>query len=413
MDEELQQLNSGYNSQLQQLNTKTKAIIAYFLLYVSKNVLQGDYDQTKYKLLTVATTTLKTSIVKLIQDNMQLALETSQQITDIYLKYFQNEVEAVLNSKNTDKTAKMASLAGIMVKMSDSDKQNAINAIVNKKWPDGLVVIDRINLLGNKIKKFTENTIIQSNIMGLSPEEVAATLKSRFIDGGIEQRAMLRLSTHTVNMVKEKAFADIATKSDSIIGIHIMRSPTGSVKCMICAEHAGEVGGNGVKYMKENGDIDIMAEMPPYHSRCLCYEVPIFEDADTFIKNAEKEFASGENKEYTTNKWVDANGKIKWPDNDGFQDNPVKTVLQPGMLIDRYGDEKGSFVSPKGTPYKMRSLSPGSETKAYHVYEILKSIEVLSGETAAWFDNPGGGTQHKFSKRIKDLLKEGYISEVK
>jgi len=49
---------------------------------------------------------------------------------------------------------------------------------------------------------------------------------------------------------------------------------------------------------------------------------------------------------------------------------PQVVTLQPGTKIDRYGYEGGSFVAPEGTPYEMRSLAPGTETKPYNVYEV-------------------------------------------
>lgn len=66
-NEELLLINSKYEKQLKSLDVKTKAMIAYFLLYVSKNVLQGDYNATKQKLLNNAIGSLKTSLLALIQ----------------------------------------------------------------------------------------------------------------------------------------------------------------------------------------------------------------------------------------------------------------------------------------------------------------------------------------------------------
>jgi len=291
VDEELQQINTDYDRQLQSLDTKTKTIIIYFLLYVSKNVLQGDFNAAKYKLLNTAISTLNASFLALIQENIQLATKVSQQLIDVQLQSFKTEVERLLNAKKAEKTVKIAILSSILVKLAESEKQRAIDSIMNKKWPDELKVIDRIELLGKKIKQITENTIIQGKITGLSPDDLINQLRSRFIDGGIEQRAALRLAVHTTNMVKEKTFAELAKKSNAIIGIHIMRGAGGSVKCQICPEHAGEVGGSGIIYLKEDGDLDIMAEMPPYHGRCLCYEVLIFKDVETFIEDEEQKFA--------------------------------------------------------------------------------------------------------------------------
>ncbi|MFA9466850.1 MAG: glycohydrolase toxin TNT-related protein, partial [Velocimicrobium sp.] len=111
-------------------------------------------------------------------------------------------------------------------------------------------------------------------------------------------------------------------------------------------------------------------------------------------------------------KWIDDAGNIKWPKNDGFAGSTKNVTLQPGTVIDRYGYESGTFVSPKGVPYEMRSLAPGTELKPYNVYEVIKPLDGLGGKAAAWFDQPGGGTQYKLSKSIQELLDEGYIKEV-
>ncbi|MEQ8174099.1 MAG: glycohydrolase toxin TNT-related protein [Syntrophomonadaceae bacterium] len=111
-------------------------------------------------------------------------------------------------------------------------------------------------------------------------------------------------------------------------------------------------------------------------------------------------------------KWTDREGNIIWPANDGFEGEALKLILQPGTRIDRYGSEYGTFVCPEGVPYEMRSLAPGSETKPYNVYAVLKPVEVLSGEIAPWFDQPGGGVQYMFDKSIRELIEAGILIKV-
>lgn len=110
--------------------------------------------------------------------------------------------------------------------------------------------------------------------------------------------------------------------------------------------------------------------------------------------------------------WVDEAGNIKWPKNDGFAGTPENITLKPGTRIDRYGYEGGTFVSPEGIPYEMRSLAPGTEVKPYHVYEVVKPVEGLGGKIAPWFNQPGGGIQYKLSNTIQELLDGGFIREV-
>lgn len=105
-------------------------------------------------------------------------------------------------------------------------------------------------------------------------------------------------------------------------------------------------------------------------------------------------------------------GDIKWPINDGFDGVASSMNLKKGTRIDRYGFETGTFVSPQGTSYEMRALAPGTNSKPYHVYEVVKPIDCLGGKIVSWFDEIGGGVQYKMSKSIQELLDEGFIKEV-
>ena len=107
-----------------------------------------------------------------------------------------------------------------------------------------------------------------------------------------------------------------------------------------------------------------------------------------------------------------ANNSIKWPSNNGFDGKPVKETLQPGKRIDRFGYENGNYFAAEGTPYGMRSLPQGSNTRPYHVYEVAKPFKVKSGPTSPWFGEPGGGIQYKSTKTVQKLLDKGFIREV-
>lgn len=86
--------------------------------------------------------------------------------------------------------------------------------------------------------------------------------------------------------------------------------------------------------------------------------------------------------------------------------------MAPGTLVDRYGYDGGTFVSPIGTPYTERSLPIGTDQKPYTVFEIVEPIEVLAGEIASWFGEKGGGIQYKFSDTISNLLYKGILRKV-
>ena len=106
-------------------------------------------------------------------------------------------------------------------------------------------------------------------------------------------------------------------------------------------------------------------------------------------------------------------GNINWPENDGFESMPIDEVLQPGTRIDRYGSDFGSFTSPEGIPYKMRSVAPGTDLKPYSVFEVVKPINVKAGEIAPWFDEPGGGIQYLLPDTVDELLDAGVLRRIK
>lgn len=104
-------------------------------------------------------------------------------------------------------------------------------------------------------------------------------------------------------------------------------------------------------------------------------------------------------------KWTNPDGSINWPDHDGFSEGIKERItLQPGEVVDRYGNPTGSFVAPEGTPFVERSLFPGSETRTYNRYKVNKPVEVDAGTAAPWFDQPGGGMQYLFETSIQELL---------
>lgn len=112
-------------------------------------------------------------------------------------------------------------------------------------------------------------------------------------------------------------------------------------------------------------------------------------------------------------KWRDGTGAIRWPGDDGFAAMPVLLVLQPGMLIDRFGQETGHFFSPKGAGYGQRALPYVCKELPYHVYRIELPLLAWTGKAASWFDEPGSATQLETDASVAQLLADGTISAVK
>jgi len=118
-------------------------------------------------------------------------------------------------------------------------------------------------------------------------------------------------------------------------------------------------------------------------------------------------------------KWYDPKtGDLRWPPNDGFAKTPINDVLKPGTQIDRYSgrvglDDTGSFVSPRGASYQSRALPYEESMQKYAVYEVVKPLPVKSGNAAAWFDEAGGAMQYQTEKGVSDLIKEGFLKQIK
>lgn len=104
-------------------------------------------------------------------------------------------------------------------------------------------------------------------------------------------------------------------------------------------------------------------------------------------------------------RWFSDDNKPIYPLYDGFYgEYEVETLRAGSVIVDRYGRATGRFVSPAGTPFEARSLPDESKKETLHVYRITKDIPgVLSGRTAPWFDQPGGGWQYKLPTKIIDL----------
>ena len=111
-------------------------------------------------------------------------------------------------------------------------------------------------------------------------------------------------------------------------------------------------------------------------------------------------------------KYYNPDGSPIWPPNRGFEGNPTTTTLKPGTLVDRYGYDGGTFVSPKGTPYTEKALPTGTDMKPYTVFEVVKPVETQAGKIAPWFGEKGGGIQYEFIQKISDLLEQGILRKV-
>ncbi|KAL2130595.1 hypothetical protein VTI74DRAFT_6194 [Chaetomium olivicolor] len=104
--------------------------------------------------------------------------------------------------------------------------------------------------------------------------------------------------------------------------------------------------------------------------------------------------------------------------NDGGQKKAIQgnVTLPVDALLDRFGSEYGTFVSPAGAPYAQRALPPsnlvGNEAGFpynYHVYSVVKPLVVLAGPISPWFGQPGAGVQYMLYKDVMTLIAEGFL----
>ena len=96
-------------------------------------------------------------------------------------------------------------------------------------------------------------------------------------------------------------------------------------------------------------------------------------------------------------KWVQLDspkGYLHYPGEFGFVHPPVRTVLEPGTQIDRYGENFGQYLSPAGTPFDHRSIPPSQEADTLTRFEVVRPLPIAEGAIAPWFDQPGGGVQY-------------------
>lgn len=153
---------------------------------------------------------------------------------------------------------------------------------------------------------------------------------------------------------------------------------------------------------------------------------------------------------------INEDGTIKWPEKEGYvlkEDGTAdkyKVFLRKGDVIDRYGSEYGTYVSPLTEQgkydYASRALPYIENENAYHQYEVirdfselsdavrsckdekllevlnadakrynidLENLEIYGGEIAGHkpFDSDGGGLQYQLPLNIKYLKALGFVKE--
>ncbi|KZV94524.1 hypothetical protein EXIGLDRAFT_834944 [Exidia glandulosa HHB12029] len=121
-------------------------------------------------------------------------------------------------------------------------------------------------------------------------------------------------------------------------------------------------------------------------------------------------------------------GSFVFPPHDGFlldvHHKPIKgnVTLKVGTLLDRFGSETGTFMSPAFSPYIQRALppvnldppreAPPNFPNNYHIYKVAKKFVVQAGPIAPAFGQPGQGTQYETTESVATLVAGGFLERV-
>lgn len=138
--------------------------------------------------------------------------------------------------------------------------------------------------------------------------------------------------------------------------------------------------------------------------------------APSFAKSAAKYVYDAATKQYrhvASGRFVAAKD-LPWPPNAGFS-KKSKTVLSPGLVIDRLGSSSGRYASEAGASISKRGMAPGSENMPLTRYRVMKPLTCESGPAAPVkdFDAIGGAIQYLLPDTLEALVKSGLLKVIK
>lgn len=122
---------------------------------------------------------------------------------------------------------------------------------------------------------------------------------------------------------------------------------------------------------------------------------------------------TGRYRDMATGRFVAARD-LPWPSNAGFASSSRQTV-QPGTILDRYGNPSGRFLGEPGTSISQRGMAQGTEAMSYTKYKVVKPFDAQVGPAAPVpdFGATGGAPQYLTGKSVQWLLDNGYLEVVK
>jgi hypothetical protein len=105
-----------------------------------------------------------------------------------------------------------------------------------------------------------------------------------------------------------------------------------------------------------------------------------------------------------------------WPPGELFPeggcDAGEAVVLEPDVVIDRFGTPEGRVFGAEGIPFTQRSLPPEHLDSGYRRYRVLAPLPMWQTISAAWFGQTGGGVRYRSVYPAADLVALGFLEAV-
>ena len=95
---------------------------------------------------------------------------------------------------------------------------------------------------------------------------------------------------------------------------------------------------------------------------------------------------------------------------DGFESEPKQKEFGEGVILKRYGDERGCNLTSKDTEYEELSMPVTKDKKELNYYATAdKGMTALEERAEKKFGMKGGGDQYTTDRSVEQLVKDGYL----
>ncbi|WP_143130411.1 TNT domain-containing protein [Paraburkholderia sartisoli] len=86
-------------------------------------------------------------------------------------------------------------------------------------------------------------------------------------------------------------------------------------------------------------------------------------------------------------------------------------TLQPGTLIDRFGNPMGTYTAAAGAPFNTRGLPAGAYDTPYNAYQVASPVTVQQSYVMSWFGSTTG-MQFQLPQSVNSLLEQRILAPV-